>query len=239
MADMTALQVITASYRKVGKINPTTQEKADGLEDLQNMLSSWSAEGLMVPNNVTETLTLTTGQAIYTIGEDGTPDFDTVRPVRLISAFFRISNIDYPIDVNMSNEEYSRVSAKNLELIPSRIYYDPQYPNAKLKFDYEAQSALSMHLTSEKILTNPTATTTTFSIPLEYNEAMVYNLAIRLTPDNNTKIHPAVVVIADRSMQTIENLNANERLDDPVRLDSALVFGRNSRAGSMDINRGY
>ena len=238
MPDMTAQEMVTASYRKIGIINPNSQKLADGLQDLQNMLSLWSVKGLLVPDNVTETLTLTQGQAVYTIGDSGGADFDTVRPVRLISAFFRIDTTDFQINVKMTQLEYSRIRTKSLEIRPRNVYYDPQYPNAQLKFDYEADAALAMHLTSEKILAIPTTLATTFSIPLEYNEPIIYNLSLRLSPDKNSKIHPSVFEMAARGMEIIEGYNAVEKLSDPIQLDRAIVFGP-IRRGGMNHKRGF
>jgi len=237
MADMTALAMIKSAYRKISIVNPNATKLANGLEDLQNMLSLWSVQGLFVPNNVTEILTLTQGQSVYTIGEDGTPDFNTVRPVKLLSGFIRIDDSDFKVRVNMSLQEYNDILQKGIESRPRNVYYDPQYPNANLKFDFEADGALAFHLTSEKILTNPTSTASLFSIPLEYNEPIIYNLAIRLTPDKNTKIHPSVALMADQGMSALEDYNALERLNSPVKLDSAIVSVP-GRGGFTDFKAG-
>ena len=108
----------------------------------------------------------------------------------------------------MNLQEYNNTLQKGVEARPGNVYFDPQYPNANLKFDFESDVAYAFHLTSEKILTNPTGLSTTFSIPLEYNEPIIYNLAIRLTPDKNTKIHPTVALMAERGMEIIESYNS-------------------------------
>ena len=238
MADMTAQEVITASYRKCGVKSPSTQQLTDGLQDLQNMLSSWSADGLIVPYSVTESFTLTVGQAVYTIGVTGdSPDLTTStgRPVKITSAFIRISNVDYPINTDMTKREYNALSSKDTEGRPNELYYDPQYPLGKIKFNYEADSAYTFHLVSEKVLVNPTAQGTTFSIPLEYNRAMVYNLAIELAVDNDIQLSAEVFNIANRSYGIIENINALDQLISGVGVDSAIL---SAGTGSMDINRG-
>ncbi len=238
MSDMTGQQLITAAYRKGGIKSPTTQQSTDGLQDLQNMLSSWSVEGLSVPSFVTENFTLTVGQAVYTIGVTGdSPDLvtSTGRPVRIVGAFIRITNNDYPIDVNMTKTQYNHLLSKDTEGRPRGLYYDPQYPTGKIKFNYEADTAYDFHLISEKVLVNPTATSTTFSIPLEYNRALIYNLAIELAPDNDNKLPPEVFVIAMESKEILEKYNAIDKLSDPVTLDRAITYGGGT---IMDINSG-
>ncbi len=237
MPDMTAQQIITSAYRKIGIDRLTGTKLADGLEDLQNMLSLWSIDGLLVPANVTEVLTLTSGQAVYTIGEDGTPDFNTIRPNKLISGFIRIDNNDFNVKVNLSLQEFNDICQKNIEGRPRVVYYDPQYPNANLKFNYEANAALAFHLTSEKILTNPSVVTDMFSFPLEYNHTMVYNLALNLTSDKNTKIHPNVALQAERSLEALKDYNARDKLSSPVKLESAIVHG-SGRGQWMNFNAG-
>ncbi len=232
MPDMTVNQVITAAYRKNGIKNPNASQLADGLLDLQNMLSSWSAEGLTVPFYSSENFTLTVGQAVYTIGTGG--DFDTARPLKIVNAYIRINGYDYYVDSNMTKSEYHTVTSKTNETRPTRFYYDPQYPLGRIRFNYEPDSAYDFHMTSEKPFVSPSALTDTFSIPLEVNRAIIYNLAIELAPDYDNKLPPDVYGIAADSKMTLENYNTVDKLSDSVRLDSAIY-----RSGSsMDVNIG-
>lgn len=241
--NMTAQEIITAAYRKISiEVGNDSDRLNSGLQDLQNMLSLWSVDGLNIPNYVEEILTLTAGQSAYSIGEDGSPDFNTQRPVRLVSGFIRIDEFDYPLNIRMTQFEYAEINSKSLQVRPREVYYDPQYPNAFLQFDYQADSNLEFFLTSEKELQNPVSLGTEFSIPLEYNEPIIYNLATRFAPDNNTNltISAAVALLAEQSLDILKKYNAGEILSRKVKLDPALVFGTFSRAGTrMDIKRGY
>lgn len=209
--------------------------------ELQDMLSLWSIEGLIVPYYVTENFTLTPGQAIYTIGVTGdSPDLITAtgRPIRISAAFFRISNVDHEIDVSMDKLEYARIRSKDTETRPGRLYYDPQYPNGKIKFDVECEDAYDFHLISEKPLAAVTSISDTLSLPLGINQVLVYNLAIMLSIDLKTKLSNDVRNIARNSKAALENRNAIEKLSGPVLLDRAL--SRNDRYGrTIDIKRGY
>lgn len=231
MSDMTAGEIITAAYRKNGIRSVSTQQTTDGLQDLQNMLDSWSADGLVVPYFVTENFTLTSGQAVYTIGVAGdSPDLTTAtgRPLRITNAFIRISNIDHNVSVDMTKSEYAQITAKNLEQRPTALYYDPQYPNGTIKFNFEADSAYDFHIVSEKPLTNPTATSTTFSIPLYINRALIYNLAIELAPDADNQLPTEVFMIAGRSLDILERMHSVDKLIDKVSLDNTIVINNRS-----------
>ena len=240
MSDRTAAQIIDDAYELNGVHVASTvlsaAQLATALRFLQNMLSSWSAEGLMVPSLVTENFTLTSGQAVYTIGKAGGEDLDSIRPTRILNAFIRITNTDYPVRVVMTKSEYNRIWDKTLEGRPRNLYYDPQYPSAKIKFDYEADSTYDFHMVSEKPLTNPATSATTFSLPLEYNKAMVYNLAVELAIGTVNTLPQSVFQIALESKETIENMNAQDQLSDSVKLDPA-IYGRNYHY-NMDITAG-
>lgn len=240
MPDRTVNQITDAAYRKNAVKSPTSTQDGYALEAFQDMLSSWSVEGLIVPNYVTENFTLTVGQAVYTIGVTGdSPDLvtSTGRPLRIINAFFRISSVDYPINVDMTKSEYAKITQKSLNLRPRSLYYDPQYPTGKIKFSDACDTAYDFHMQSEKALTDVTAKTDTLSLPLAINETLVYNLALRLGNELKSKLSDDVRRIAIESKRALEDYNAIEKLADTVSLDNAIVSNRYSR--SMDYNRGY
>ncbi len=217
---MTANNIIASAYRKGAVRNPTTLQLSDGLQDLQNMLSSWSADGLIVPSYVIENFTLTVGQSVYAIGDEA--EFDTPRPNRIIESWIREDNADYVI-TPMSLSTYTAICDKTTEGKPRRQYYDPQYPFGNIKFDYEADTAYDFWIISEKPLTNPTSLEYAFSVPLEFNRAIIYNLAIELGIDEDNKLPPEVFKIAEESMGAIRNINLSSRIE-PAILDSAVVY---------------
>ncbi len=223
MPDMTAQEVVVAAYRKRGTTNPPSAILlAAGLQDLQNMMASWSVEGLIVPYYTTENFTLTTGKAVYTIGDSGSPDFNTPRPSKIVNAWIRESNNDYPVGI-ITEKEYNRVVKKDSTSRPKELYYDPQYPLGKIYFDYEANLAYDFHLVSEKPFTELSALATAISLPREINEVLIYNLAIRLAPDKNIELKSQVYAIAASSLDTLRGMNAYNKLKKPMDIDSALV----------------
>lgn len=236
MPDRTVNEITDAAYRLNGivKTRVTAIQDADALYAFQDMLSSWSIEGLIVPYYTTENFTLIVGQAVYSIGVSGSPDFDTARPIRIDNAFLRISNVDKPIDVGMTKTQYSRIASKDSEVRPRRLYYDPQYPNGSIKFDAEADTAYDFHIISEKPLIDVTAKTETLSLPLGTNRAIVFNLALELSVGSSNKLSDDTRRIARDSKAALENHNAVEKLLGAVSLDNAIV----SRGAYMDFNRG-
>lgn len=219
----TAQTIIDSALRKCGIGSPSSTQRTNGLEALNDMISSWSAESLIIPYNTTEALTLVVGKASYTIGSAG--DFNTVRPLRIINAFIRdANNDDHPVDVTMTEAEYNAIVEKDADERPTKLYYDPQYSLGKIYFNYEPATAETLYLISEKAITELAALSTTVSLPDFYKEVLVYNLAIRLAAEFDNQLLPEVVQIAVLSKNNIENINALDKLTKTVKMDTAMTY---------------
>ncbi|MFZ5989427.1 MAG: hypothetical protein ACOYWZ_20215 [Bacillota bacterium] len=221
----TAQTIINAACRRIGIPSAGSSISNIGLETLNNMISSWSAEGLIIPYYTTENFNLTVGKSSYTIGST-TGDFNTVRPLRIINAFIRDSdNVDYPLDVTMTQQEYNDISDKTVDERPSKLYYDPQYtPLGKIYFNSEPSEVEALHLISEKPLTELAALNTEVSLPDLYKEALIYNLAIRMADDIEKEVSSQVIQIAVMSKNTVENLNALNKLMETSKMDQAITY---------------
>ena len=214
--------ITDAAYRLNSILNPSAAQDESGLEALNNMISSWSAEGLLIPYNAQEPFTLVVGRPHYTIGPSG--DFDTARPLRVIDAFIRdINNDDYSVDVSMTRAEYNAITKKDAAARPTRLYFDPQYPKGKICFNYGPETAETLYLTSEKTITELATLSTTVDLPAFYKEALVYNLAIRLSQELDTQLSKVTLGIAMFSKNTIENINARDKTFKQTKFDSALT----------------
>ena len=218
----TAKTITDAAYRLNSILNPSTDQNESSLEALNNMISSWSAEGLLIPYNTIESFILTVGKSIYTVGSGG--DFDTIRPLKIIDAFIRDSgNDDHPVDVSMTRVEYNAIVQKDAEARPTRLYFDPQYPKGQIYFDCEPETAETLHLTSEKAITELATLDTTVDLPVFYKEALVYNLAIRLSQELDVQLARETLNIAMFNKNSIENINARDKIFKQAKFDSALI----------------
>lgn len=219
---MIVQSIIDSGFRKNGINIPTDTQRANGLELLNSMISSWSVEGLTIPYTMTQPLTLVVGQGSYTIGSGG--EFNTPRPIRIINAYIRDSGgIDSPVDVTMTKDEYDAISQKSQSGRPSKLYYDPQFPLGKIYFNCSPSNIETLYLISEKPLTKFPSLLTEIELPLEYEEALVYNLAIRISTEEDSVITPATEGIANFSKNTIENKTAVDRLIKTAKLDPFLT----------------
>jgi hypothetical protein len=209
----TALSLITKAMQKVGVLvkseSPSADESADGLDALNDMLSSWSNDSLLVYARVTESFTLAAGTSSYTIGSGAT--FNTTRPINIVQAHVRQtgSNIDYPISP-VSDEIYQGVALKTLQSIPFMLNYTNGFPTGTINLYPTPNEAFTLYLTSEKELTQFDLSTTV-SLPPGWKRALIYNLAIELAPEYGQQLDPVTLKIANDSKMAIAQSIAKAR----------------------------
>ena len=205
---MTALEIIENALRNINVLytgqSSSSAQRTECLEVLQVMLRSWAARALMTHYIVEgEALTTVAGTAAYTIGSAG--DVNTVRPVRILNAYFREGSRDYPVEIIQAGE-YARVWDKADTQRPQKLWYNPVYPLGEIKI--WPTGAGTMYLDSQKQLTEPTAVTDTMSFAPEFDEAMAFNLAVRLAPRYNKPVGKPLDSLASTSLRRIKIVNA-------------------------------
>jgi hypothetical protein len=207
----TVTQIIQAALRVLGVLaageTVSTNDTGTGLTVLQDLVSEWSGEGLTIPYETAEAITLVGSQASYTVGQTGTPDLTTVRPINITDAFIRdSSNYDHPVKV-VSFEEYNRITSKTTEERPSLLTYVPTAPNGTVYVWPTPSTAESLYIVSRKPLTDPAQLTddvlTATGIPRNYHSALKWNLALELAPEYG--VNP-IGVIAAKAEQTYNKI---------------------------------
>lgn len=229
----TARDIIEASLRKIhvvgrGQSLPS-DEANDALDTLNAMLDSWSVEGGLVYAETQETFSLTGAQS-YTIGDGG--DFDTVLPVDIVAAFISIAGTDYPLEL-IDREQYAEITDKSLgSFVADVLYYDNNYPLATIRM-HPVPASGTLTLYSNKPLTRFSSLDTVYSMPVGYERALVYNLAVDIAPEYEKEAGMSVMRIANESKSNV--LSANTRNDNnQSNIDSALL-GNNT----FNIYKGY
>ena len=200
------------------------QRIVDGLEDLNNLISSLNAEGLMIPSVTKISHTLVAGTNNYTIGTGA--DINTTRPMSIGSAFIRDSNnYDHHVDIR-AIEEYARISVKTTQGRPYRLYYNPAYSLGKIYLYLTPDTAEDLHMDLIVPLSEISAVGDTVDLPREYKRMLIYNLALDIAPEADIEDWPELVRIANESKRFVKRLNIQ-----PVtlmRMDNALS-GRGRR----------
>lgn len=199
----TALGIITSAMRKAGVLvkneAPSADEAADGLEMLNDLLASISNDSLIVYARTTESFTLAGGTASYTIGSGAT--FNTVRPIKIISAYVRTGNIDYPLQM-VNDEQYASIIYKGATGIPEFLNYTNAFPQATINLYPKPSGSYEIFIVTEKQLSTFTLNETV-SLPPGWKRMLIYNLAIELAPEYGQPASGEVIQIAKDSKAEI------------------------------------
>lgn len=204
----TALTLIKSALRVAGAIGvgmtPTADEAADGLEAMKFMLRNWSAQNIRLYYTKQETLTMT-GAASYTIGSGG--NLDTVRPASIRGAW----TSDGPVTI-IDEDRYRQVRHLSLSGLPVEyLWYSSEYPLGKA-YPWPLASG-SLYLDSLKPLTDPVAITTDVEFPPEYDDAIKWNLAVRLGPEYGREASPTVQGLAAATLHALETRNFAQQVN--------------------------
>lgn len=228
----TALDIITQSLKLCGAIGvgqtPLAEDANDALIALNSMLAQWRHRRWLVYSLRQVTFT-PDGSVSYTIGTGGT--INTTRPDRLEFAFFRLmtnpqgNNVDYPLAILPSREDYNRIALKTLSSFPAYIFYDSSFPLGRIFVWPVPTNQYQVHLTLKGILQSFPALTTEFELPEEYEEAIKLNLAIRLSVTYQLPLLPQTTALAKVALNTIKNTNAQvPLLQTPAGLQRGLIY---------------
>jgi hypothetical protein len=228
-----ARDIIKAALRKIEVLGSgkdlSAEDASDGLEALNGMISAWSVEGAMIYTETKETFNLTSNKGSYTIGSGG--DFDTTRPTKIDAAYVRHGGVDYPLTIEGKND-YSIISDKESTGIPSKLYYDENYPLGNIYLWPVPSGSMEITLVTEKPLSEFSSLNTEFAMPPEYKRALIFNLAVEISPEYGRTPHPNVSAIARTSKSVVKTQNRrNDKKT--VAIDSAFVS-----AGSFNIRTG-
>ena len=187
-----ATDIISGALYAISSVTPGEQaingtELGYAFGVLNNVLASWSAENLQAPYRTVESFPLTIGQASYTIGTSGSPNFNTVRPDYVTYVFRRDSNnLDYQL-IDYTKEQYDAVFQKQLQGLPQWYYYDAQYPNGVLYlYPTDVQAADTLFIGVPQAYCFNSLLFHYFhygKFPGEYFEDLKYSLAERLAPE--------------------------------------------------------
>ena len=207
----TAQEIINGACRKIHVLGRgqtlSASDASDGLSALNAMLGSWNIDGAIVFNSTKENFSLSAGVGQYSIGSGQT--FNTARPIRINAAFVRYNGFDYPLS-KIDEERYSQVYDKDIQGVPSFIYYEDNYPAGNIYIWETPQAAMDLYIYSEKPLTAFSNLTTDVDISEGYEEALIYNLAVRLAPEYEKEPSNTVVKTANESLAAIKKNNSRK-----------------------------
>ena len=132
----------------------------------------------------------------------------------------------------MSVDEYAAISDKSVQAdYPTDLYDDGGYPQRTLTLYPVPSAAKSLVLFTKRALTSISTLDTSVSLPPGYEDAIVYNLAVRYALEYGRAVPDVVVILAAESKASIKKANIRPSY---LRVDSALM----AAGGSFNIYTG-
>ena len=231
----TARDIITAALEDVGVVGlgqtPLGEDMEFGLIRLNRMIGQFNRRRWLIYHLV-EITCISTGNQTYSVGPGG--DFNVSRPDRLEDGcFFRrnISNgpdfnidfnldlgpatsvgsgqVDYPLTLIEARETYNRIALKGLTTWPSDVFYDASFPNGTLHiYPVPAAGVFELHLLLKDSLQTFATPNTVLAMPVEYEEALEYNLALRFCAKYQLDASKEIAGLARAALSTIRSANS-------------------------------
>jgi hypothetical protein len=220
---MTVLDIIKSSLRLLGVLAINEEASAEDAQDAFNvlnwMLGEWSNERLAIFRTLNEVFPITANVGTYTIGAAQT--FNTTHPIKITSAFVRDSSVDYQVEI-IPNDKWQAITQKSLtSTYPQYLNYNAAYPAGTISlWPIPSKSGLYLGLSQYAQLTAFTSITQSIQLPLGYEQALRYNLAVELSPEYGIDPKQVVVSQAIKSKAALKRVNIEEVL---MSTDSALA----------------
>lgn len=233
----TPQDIITFALKATGVVGvgqtPLAEDNNDAFTALNGMLALWQRKRWLIWH-LTDNAFLSTGAQSYTVGPGG--NFNVARPDRLEAAFFRQfinstpNQVDYPLELLESREDYNRIVLKQLPSLPRYIFYDAAFPlGVVYPWPIPQAGVYEIHITLKETLNQFTSLTQTIQLPPEYEEAIWSNLTIRLCVIYKVQAPAEVVALAKAALATIRAANAQvPRLTTPTYLNRPGLYDANS-----------
>jgi hypothetical protein len=225
---VTALDIITNAMKKANTIEAgeavSSDEAADGLTDLNDMIDGWQTERLMLYATIRQVFTLTAGQAAYQMGT-GAPDFNVPRPVRIDRmSIISLANPAQPLELPLeylTQAEWAMVPVKQvLSSLPQRCYDDNGFPFRTLTFWCIPAIQVQTAIYSWGQLSQFADLSTDYQFPPGYADAIKWNLAYRFAGQFGPYMPPNLPMMAVETKAKVKSVNIP--LVD-LRCDDALI----------------
>lgn len=214
----TGTDIVTYALKKAGVLgvgrNASAQDTTDGLADLNDMLAEWNTQRWMIWDLLLLGFVSDGRVTSYTIGPGG--DFNVARrPDRLESGFLRQLvqsglDVDTPIQIIPSAEEYDRLSLKELTSFSLYAFLDSSWPLGRIYiYPWPNASQYQLFFRLKNVLPIVTSFTDLSTIPDHYISAIKFNLARRMRQAYGKGITPDTELnnLARNSLDVVKSSN--------------------------------
>lgn len=214
----TVREVCTGALRLLGVTQPgrapSAQDMQNAVYALKSMLESWSTQDLNIFQTTTLVFDFVPNQATYALGPTG--DWVTTRPMHMAYCYLRYAQasgtpIDMPITI-LNDSQRASISAKTItSSIPTTVYYNAEMPNAKLTFWPIPTTTYQAVIWCDEPLESFDNLSDDLNFPRGYEQAIRYNLAVRLAPEYGKTVGEEIAAIASKSTSDLKSINVTPR----------------------------
>ena len=192
----TVLSIITQALRKlrIGVAGETlsAEDTSIGIDALRGMVRTWAVDGVRLWLVETQSQTLVSGTADYTLSP---------RPLEVLRGYRRASGNDTPMRM-LGREEFTRLPNKTTSGAPYSFYANDARTSTTVTLypvpgAAEVAASMTCRFDVKRQIEDVTALGEDTEIPAEWIECIVYNLAVRLAPDYGKQAAPDVTSMAD------------------------------------------
>lgn len=229
---ITANDIITGALRLCSSVTPGEPIPGDeinnGLIRLNSMLAAWSTQQYKIPFRSVDVIPTVIGKNSYTIGQSGSPDFNSVRPDTVTNQWLTdLTNPSMPLNFPLqyyTKEQYDAINLQDIQAIPRFLYYDPQFPNGIINI-YPTSSSTNyvINLESVKPIMQFALLTSQMILPGEYEDVMIYLLGKRLSFEYGFELNADV----KEEITKAENMLASKNITNIVATFDAALRNRN------------
>lgn len=189
----------------------TAEELSDAFMRLNQMLDSWSNEQVSVFTEQHQSFVLTAGTASYTMGPSGALS-TAARPVKVLGASSVSGAFRQPVKV-ISFGTFDRMIENPLgvtSVLAQAIATDNSFPLINVKvFPTPASSPGNLEIDYWTPLAQFVSTTDVVSLPPGFEDALHFNLAVRIAPQYGKQPNALLMANAQMTKQAITEVNAS------------------------------
>lgn len=236
---VTATTLITSALDAIGAYGVgeslEAADAADGLRRLNGLLSSWAIQPQTIPVIKREVFDIVANQTSYSIGSGA--NFNTTRPSMLTGAALLLTSAtpdqEIPLTLLTDDGYRSILTKAQTNTLPTALYYSPTFTTSGWGTIYlwpipdTADNDLVLYRPEQ--LSEFANLTTQYQIPNGYEEALTYNLAVRLAAPFGRPLTDDVRVLARQALANIKRQNTKmaDLANDAVSIMSGRRWGYN------------
>lgn len=233
MAAVTARQLITLALKQAGILGVGQTALAEDMNDcftlLQQMIAQWQVNRWLVPALI-DIKTIGNSAKSNTIGAGGywnVPRPNDIKGGYIIQLNTGPTPVSLPLTKVFSYEEYIQIAVKDLNSLASYFFYDNAWTGGlgNIFIWPIPNNQYECHLLVQADLGWPIDLNTAFTLPPQYQEAIFYNLAIRINSMYQFPASIETMKLAKASLNTIKTSNTQiPKMQMPVGLKRGKSF---------------